>query len=187
LANFESKVITILLLIELTLYFSFLKDLTNLNPDRSLCQYALEQHHFDIEAASNWLVQQVEPLRKKRNLASSKQESKGLFGFLKKSNSSTAETSHYPQLLSLNEISLKDLIKSGNHQLAVALALHKNQLSAEKAISELMDSGYTFPNFEQVLGQDFSDSHRNFMLEMVVYLVRRIATSMGHCLVSRYK
>eukprot|EP01117_Protostelium_nocturnum_P018592 TRINITY_DN7808_c0_g1_i1.p1 TRINITY_DN7808_c0_g1~~TRINITY_DN7808_c0_g1_i1.p1 ORF type:complete len:648 (-),score=178.91 TRINITY_DN7808_c0_g1_i1:9-1670(-) len=123
--------------------------------DPLLSFYALEVHQMDIENARRWMVNRS---------VESKPEPVDPF-FL------------------LNYSPLNSLYESDRGQLATALALHQKRFNVSNTCEQILDLGGSLNMTSETASEEIMNRDRNFLLQVMIYLVRRIAVPFGHCVI----
>jgi hypothetical protein len=83
-------------------------------------------------------------------------------------------------LVRREEENISSYIKKGQHQLAASVALWQNGMVPAKAAHALIAAGATI---EDAASLPDNSEERNMILELMAYLVRRMPTPIGYCLI----
>eukprot|EP01117_Protostelium_nocturnum_P010382 TRINITY_DN3734_c0_g1_i1.p1 TRINITY_DN3734_c0_g1~~TRINITY_DN3734_c0_g1_i1.p1 ORF type:complete len:587 (+),score=163.56 TRINITY_DN3734_c0_g1_i1:83-1762(+) len=124
--------------------------------DQLLSYYALEKNLMDVDLAKRWLnVQHANRTELKKGC--------------------------HP-LLDLNSLSIEGLYRDGKTQLATAMVAHKKRSSPSDIIECILENGGQL-NMTHETGSDVVMNRKcNFLLELLNYTIRRMATPGGHCI-----
>lgn len=149
-----------------------LTKLEKLGYERGFCEEALEEFK-DFEKTSSWLSENINTLR--QSIKDMKPNSK------EQSSPFALQRQAVEKLLNKVPLSFKKLIESGKSQLAIAVVLKNNGSNLEKTIETIMDAGGIIQNAPQLLSN--RSEGNNFIIELLQYLLIRMTTVMGHCLI----
>lgn len=157
--------------------------------EKKYCMLALEKNGDNTQKASEWLADNIKRLRKQSAAAMANSPPSGgssssvvgafknFMGINKKSSSSAVDPSNVTGAM------LRDLVKKGQVQYAYALAIDKYK-KIEKAVEVMMDAGIANESLATLLNECGEASiSKNFVLELMTYLILRLRTCVGACMI----
>lgn len=143
--------------------------------ERVFCEEALDECK-NLDRATNFLQENIGLLRQLASKSS---------GNLKNTNSPSTSSGNqraaFAKLMKRKHPLIPDLVAQNKTQLAIAMALRNSSMNIEKAVELVMDTGGFIENAPQALASRAEGY--NFILDLITYLICRMNSVMGHCLI----